>query len=549
MKTKILNHVLQNWKSGLTVALVSIPLSLALAIASWATPIQGIITAFWAWLIWASLGWWNYNIIWPTWALSWILVSFALVYWFSALPVIAFISGLFILICYILHLDRYIIFIPKSVVHGFTLWVAFIIILWQLNNILWLSWLEKTESLLKNTWVSLSHFAEIQWLIFIIFLLSTIFIFVWDKNIKKIPWSVIIAFLGIFIVFILQKTNFPFQLITLWDQYPNINSSLFENTFFTFDKSILLNKSIWVISVTTAVIAILETLLSWQIAQNMTKVKFNRSKEVFALSIANIVSWLMWWIPATAALARTALNIKSWANHKTSWIISSIIVWLIALFIFFLFKLLPVVIIASILFVVAIRMVEKRHFINLIENEVLSFALSIFVAFVTIAEDPIIGLLLWTFIALLIFANKISQGQTEILLWNKWIMTESILKSEIHKKKKITSDLVVYKISWTLTYLNMPAHLNSVNRIVGNKYVIISLRHAFYADLDGIEYLGELIEILKNNNEKVFLSWINKEIEKLLIKEKFYKQKLIEKKIYDRTSDAFEEIFKTDYRN
>ena len=112
------------------------------------------------------------------------------------------------------------------------------------------------------------------------------------------------------------------------------------------------------------------------------------------------------------------------------------------------------VIIASILIVVSIGMVEKKHFIHLIENEKLAFFLSIFVAIIVVAEDPIMGIAVGTIIALLIFVNKLSYGQTEVLLWKNGKMTEAILKNDFLKKKIIHSDIVVYKISGTLTYIN-----------------------------------------------------------------------------------------------
>ena len=199
-------------------------------------------------------------------------------------------------------------------------------------------------------------------------------------------------------------------------------------------------------------------------------------------------------------------------------------------------------IIASILVVVAINMVEKKHFIHLLNNGITAFITSLFVALLVIIEDPIVGLTIGSVIALLIFVSKVSYGQTEILIWKNGIMRESVLKNEFIKKSIIDSDIIVYKISGTLTYINMPAHLEVASKIKGNKYVIISLRHAFYADIDGIDYLAEIIEILKNNNEHIVLSGINKEIEKKIYNEDFYKKKILEKKIYPYHS-AFGGLF------
>lgn len=538
------NLIIKNWKSGLTVSLVSIPLALALAITSGATPTQGLITAFWAGLLGAVLGGSNFNVIGPTGALAGILVSYAILHGYQILPIIAILSGFLILIVYFLRLDRYIIFIPKSVIHGFTLGIALIISLGQLDNALGISDITKTESFIKNIFLILDNIRSADWMVFGIFVISTLFIIFWNKKFPKIPGAAIVAFVSIAIMILLAKLGYSTSIMTLGDKYSSINATLFENPFKNLELSIFLHKDIWLISITTAVIAILETLLSGQIADTMTNTKFCRSKEVFGLAIANIGSGLTGGIPATAALARTALNIKSGATHKSSAVINALLVGTITVLFLGFFKLLPMVIIASILVVVAIGMVEKKHFIHLIENEKVAFALSLFVALIVILADPIIGILIGTVIALLIFVNKLSYGQTEVLIWKNGEMMEALLKNEFLKKEIVDSDIIVYKISGTLTYINMPAHLEAIQKIKGNKYVIISLRHTFYADTDGIDYLEEIIEILKQNNGKILLAGINKEIEKIVHKKDFYKKKLVEGKIYKRTSEAINEIIK-----
>lgn len=537
------NKILQNWKSGLTVGIVSVPLALALAITSGATPTQGIITALWAGLLGGIFGSSNFNIIGPTGALAGVLVSFAITHGSQILPIVTILSGMLIMIAYFLHLDKYIIFIPKSVVHGFTLGVALIIGLGQLDNILGIQNLQKTESFVHNIIHTLQHIHQADWSIFITFLLSTIFIILWNKKYPKIPGAAIAAFMAIILMFLLPKIGYTPSILTLGDKYPSVSTTLFENPFLQFDWSIFFTRDLWLIAITTTVIAILETLLSGQIAESMTNTKFDHRKEVLGLSIANIGSGLMGGIPATAALARTALNIKSGANHKSSAIVNAVFISVITIFCITFFKLLPMVIIASILVVVAIGMVEKKHFIHLVENEKMAFVLSLFVALIVVVEDPIIGILVGTVIALLIFVNKMAYGQTEVLLWKNGKMTEALLKNDFLNRNVIDSDIVVYKISGTLTYINMPAHLEAAQKIKNNNFVILSLRHSFYGDIDGIDYLGEIIKVLKkNNNKKVLLAGINKEIKKLIHKENFYKQKLMEGKIYKRTSEVINDI-------
>ena len=458
-KNLLKQHVRENWKSGLTVAFINIPLSLALAIASGATPVQGIITAFWAGLIGAILGGGHFNIIGPTGALSGILISFAIINGPASLPIIAIASGLIILAFYIFKLDKYIIFIPRSVVQGFTLGVAFMIAFGQIDAMLGINDLQKGENVAQNIILAFSDFSKIRWGIVLIFLGAVAFILLWDKKFKNIPGSIIIAFIGIIAVYIIEWTSIPFDMTILSDRYPKISPRLFDNFYKDLTWAPFLSKKIWSVAFAVAVIGVLETLLSGQIAKQMTKVPFDRSKEVFSLSIANIASGIMGGIPATAALARTALNVKSGGKHRTSGVLSAIFLAIIVMFLLTFFKKLPMVIVAAILFVVALRMSSVKHFIKLIYNEKTAFAITATVAVITVVQDPIAALLVGSFISLLIFVNQVSYGNTEVTLWANAKLQETLLSPEITERETLESDLIVYKITGTLTYINMPAHL------------------------------------------------------------------------------------------
>ncbi len=140
----------QNWKAGVTVSLVSIPLSVSLAIAAGATPVAGIITAIWAGFFAALLGGSNFNIVGPTGALSGILATYAFLHGAQSLALLAIATGIIILISWILRLERYLVFIPANTIQGFTLGVAFIIGMNQLNFALGLPKLPGHEKFVDN---------------------------------------------------------------------------------------------------------------------------------------------------------------------------------------------------------------------------------------------------------------------------------------------------------------------------------------------------------------------------------------------------------------
>ena len=307
-----LSKIKANWKSGLTVALVSIPLSISLAVASGVSPVAGIITAIWASFIGASFGSSNYNIIGPTGALSGIIASYALLHGPQNVPMLAILSGIFILLAYFLRIERYLIFIPSSVIHGFTLGVACIIALNQLNFVLGLQNLPKHETLIENLLESFKHIKESSWPALAIFILFFLILLLLRRAISSIPGIIIISPLCIALGYVETKGLLPFSLETLGSKFGMIEPHLIQFSKFTFNTSFIVPAGV------VAFVAIIESILSAKIADVMTKTKHVTSKEIFGLGIANIIAGLAGGMPATAALARTSLNIKTGATSKAS---------------------------------------------------------------------------------------------------------------------------------------------------------------------------------------------------------------------------------------
>ncbi|MBM2817789.1 MAG: SulP family inorganic anion transporter, partial [Parcubacteria group bacterium] len=280
-RTSFLNNIKRNWKSGITVSLVSIPLSISLAVAANSTPIMGIITAFWAGLTASILGGSNYNIVGPTGALSGILAMFAITYGVGALPALAIMSGIIILIFFILHFEKYIILIPSSVIHGFTLGVAFIIGLNQLNSALGLQGLVQHEKFIKNVMESFAHIGQFDGGTAILFLGTLAILFVFLKMIPKIPGPIIIAPIGIFLGYLSEAGIISAKFQTLHSKFGDIvGSKIFQMPSLSFN---FLDMNLFKASLAISVVAILETLISAKIADGMAKTKSSHRKEMMGL--------------------------------------------------------------------------------------------------------------------------------------------------------------------------------------------------------------------------------------------------------------------------
>lgn len=530
-----------NWKSGLTVSLVAIPLSISLAVAAGASPTQGIITAIWAGIIASLFGGSDYNIVGPTGALSGVLATFAFINGPEKFGLLAMAVGVIILLAWVFKLERYLIFIPANTIHGFTLGVAFIIAFNQFNFAFGLSGLVAHELFIENLGESFRHIGQTSVAALSIFVIFLALMFAIEKIIKKfkslpqLPPAVIVAPLGMIMGYLSVAKVIPLAISTLGMRYSDLAPKLFLPISFTNG----LNKSLITTAITVALIAILETMLSAKIADGMTKTKHDKRKEMLGLGLANLASGMAGGIPATAALARTALNINSGANHKSSAFVSAVMVALISLFLLPYFKFLPLPVIAAILVMVAVKMIEREHFKRMWGIDKKSFWIAMVVAAITIYEDPITGILVGAAISLVVFLDTLSKGQFDLVINDINNKIVSHLSGNTIDEITKDSHTLVYSIKGHLTYVDGQAHISRFESGLENcENIILRLRELYFVDLDGIDAFDEIVLLLEKQNKQVFITGTNILTLHLLKQSKQFLRLEKEGKMFLHTSDA-----------
>lgn len=538
---KIASKLKSNWKAGVTVSFVSIPLSVSLAIAAGSTPVAGIITAIWAGLAASLFGGSNFNVVGPTGALSGILATYAFLHGSGSLAILAICTGLVVLLSWILRLERYLVFIPANTIQGFTLGVAFIIGMNQLNFALGLPKIPAHEKFIENILESFRnlHLASFESLmIFVLFFLGIWITEKYRNNIKiisNLPATALFAVIGIIVGILSTNGTLPISLQTLDSRYSDLSPVLFSLPKFEF----IFDRAFFSALITVSLIAIIETMLSARIADSMTKTKHNKRREMMGLGLANIASGVAGGIPATAALARTSLNIKSGATDKMSGVVNSITVAVIALFLLPYFKYLPLTVIAAILVTVAVRMVERDHFIHMFHIDKKSFFIALFVALITVVEDPIVGILVGAAISLVLFLENLSQGQFELVAnSSKNKIVGQLSGTKIDKIIK-NSHTIVYSFKGHLTYIDSQAHIARFETDhTYHKNIILRLRELSFIDVDGVNAFEEIIELLERRGINVYVTGVGDLIEQMLQKSKHFVALEKKKRVFPRTSDA-----------
>ncbi|MFA6527375.1 MAG: SulP family inorganic anion transporter [Candidatus Babeliales bacterium] len=493
-----------NWKSGLTVALVSIPLAVSLAVASHTSPEVGILTAIWAGLMASLFGGSNYNVVGPTGALSGLLAFQAIAHGAQCLPILAMLSGIWIIVAFVLRLDRYLVFIPGSVLHGFILGVAAIIILNQINFACGLTVSAQHESLMRNVIESLQHLGETSILTVGFFGIALAVLFMFARFLPTMPGAIVLAPVGIGVGYLCSINWLPFSLQTLGMKFPSIEPVFFRLPAFHISHAFL------VPSFTIAVVAILETMISAKIADGVTRTKHDKGREMLGLGIANVVTGLCGGIPATAALARTSLNIKTGCNDKASATISSICIGLISFLLLGYFKYIPLAVVSAILVFTSIKMVEAEHLVHMFRLDKRGFIIAMVVAAVTVCEDPIIGILLGTAVTMVMFMEKVSQGHYELI-------TPQPVSLQGEVAVKPHPEILIYSIKGYLAYINAQSHIAFFEQDLKNYHtVVLKLRDLYFIDLDGAQALSEIIEAIHAQGKTVAITGINARVAGIL---------------------------------
>lgn len=543
-----------NWKSGLTVALISVPLSIALSIASGAGPLPGIVTGIWATLIASFFGGNNYNIIGAAGALTTLLFAATL----SApdnlgplvLPFIALAVGFIILLIWLIGADRFLYYIPSSVMYGFATGVALLIAASQLFDAAGLSFLRRTGTFVGDISLFIQHRSEADMISVLVFAVFLGMLLLWKRSIKVLPAVIPIALLGI--VFGVVETKFigSFDLISLGDKFGALKGTLyvpvaweaFPQLFTSRESLIFLFKTAGVI----ALIVVLETLITAKIADKITRTQSSSRKELFGLALANIGSGIFGGLPATGVFIRTGANIKAGATHRLSATIAALVTALIALLVLPYFIYLPFAVVAAILVNTALGLIETEKLHEFWQQEKMSFGIAVLVAIITVFEDAGVAVFVGVILSLLLFIDRVSYGRFDIFLnFVDGTKDERRGIRVLHLPQDKPIDTVTYSLAGFLGYIDSARHAANFRHLARSKdvnNVIIRLRNLFMLDLEGSEMLAEAIEELQRQGKCVYVSSASKTVMEQLQKNPQCTHLIPEDRFCLKTTDALQRL-------
>ncbi len=384
--------------AGIIVAIIALPLSIALALASGANPENGVYTAIFAGFTVALFGGSTVQISGPTAAFATIVAGIIATKGMSGLIVATLLAGVMLIFMGVLRLGTLIKYVPKTITVGFTAGIAVTIFLGQIKDFLGLTYTDGAKPIeaLEKVEANIHNISTFQWQSLVVGTVCLAILVFYPKFEKRVPPSLIAVVVGALLVMLIPALNNG--TATIGELY-NIPSGFPKFTLGGLD--INLNDVISLIpnAFTIAILAGVESLLSCVVADGMVNSKHNPNAELVAQGLGNMTSVAFGGIPATGAIARTAANIKNGGRTPVSGMVHSAVLLLVVLFLMPLAKAIPMPCIAAILFVVAYNMSEWRHFLQIIKEKnvcniivmCLTFALTVIFDLVVAI---IIGLLL-----------------------------------------------------------------------------------------------------------------------------------------------------------
>lgn len=514
--------------SGLSVAIVALPLAMAIAIASNLPPERGLFTAIVAGFLISALGGSRYQVGGPTAAFIVTVALVAMKHGYEGLVLATIMAGFLLIIMAFVRAGELIKFIPYPVITGFTSGIALLIVFSQLRDFFGLSITSMPPDFINKLILYITHLHETNIYAVIVALISIGIILLMTKKYPKIPGPIVVVVFSAFAVWLL---NIPID--TIESRFGAIPSMLPTPTFpaITFEKIRLLFPD----AITIAVLAAIESLLSAVVADGMAGTKHKPNTELLAQGVANIASSVFGGLPATGAIARTATNIKAGAVSPVSGIMHAF--WLL-LFMILLAPMIvkvPLAALSAILIVVAWNMAEIKH-IRSIMKAPRSDRVVLFVTFaLTVLVDLNFAIQAGISLAAILFIHSMMQA-VEIKSYNE--DDEENDDPDATSKKVIPVGVEVYEINGPLFFGIAEKLLDTLALFEAPpKAFILRLRHVPMIDAAGLHALEVLNQRLQEQHSVLILSGVNKTV-RMYIQNSKLDKKIGETNIVDHIDKA-----------
>lgn len=503
--------------SGIIVAIIALPLSIALALASGVEPAQGVYTAIFAGFVVSFFGGSRVQIAGPTAAFATVVAGIVATQGMDGLIIASILAGIFLILMGIFKLGSLIKFVPYTITTGFTAGIAVTIFIGQIKDFLGLTYADGVKPIetIEKITANIEAISTFSWQALLVGAVCLGILIIYPKFEKKIPPSLIAVIVGaVMVKFIPVLGN---GVKTIGDLY-TIPSGLPPFALKGMEISFAKISAVLPDAFTIAILAAIESLLSCVVADSMVNSHSNSNAELTAQGLGNIASVMFGGIPATGAIARTAANVKNGGRTPVAGMVHSVVLLLVLLFLMPYAALIPMPAIAAILFMVAFNMCEYKKFIRVLKTAPKSdIAVMVVTFLLTVIFDLVVAIEIGMLLAALLFIKRMSD-ETSVTGW-KYI--ENDKDADSIDLKVIPKHVRVYEISGPL-FFGVADKILDIKLKDFTSVLILRMRAVPAVDATAMNQIEALYKKCKANGVTLILSHVNPQPLETMKKSGFY---------------------------
>ena len=503
--------------AGIIVAIIALPLSIALALASGVEPACGIYTAIAAGFCVSLFGGSRIQIAGPTAAFASIVAGIVAAQGMDGLFIATILAGVILILMGVFRFGALIKFIPHTITTGFTSGIALTIFIGQMKDFLGITYADGVKPIetLEKIEANVEFAGTFSWQALVVGAVSLAILIIYPKLEKRLPPSLLAVLVGALMVAFLP--GFQEGVYTIRDLY-TIPSGLPRVDFAGMNLSFEKISAVLPDAFTIAVLAAIESLLSCVVADGMVNSRHNSNAELVGQGIGNIASVLFGGIPATGAIARTAANAKNGGRTPVAGMVHAIVLLLVLLFLMPYAGLIPMPTIAAILFMVAYNMSEWKKFVRIVKTAPKSDIFILVVTFgLTVIFDLVVAIAVGMVLAAMLFMKRMSD-ETSV---NGWKYIDPDTDEDAIDLKIVPKGVRVYEISGPL-FFGAADKIPEIMLEEHTRCLVLRMRAVPSLDSTAMGALELLYEKCEKQNVRLILSHVNEQPLQVMRKSGFY---------------------------
>jgi SulP family sulfate permease len=521
-------------KAGFITAIVALPLAIAFAMASGVEPVLGLYTAVIAGMLASSVGGSRYSITGPTGAMTVIILSTVHSFGLEGLLLAGFLAGVFQILFGLLRLGKVVKYIPLPVISGFTSGIGAIILIGQIPNALGMViparervWETAYEIYTRLDIIDIT--AVLICIGTILLLMRLPAILAKLKYLRSLPASIIALFLAVLLTY---NLNMDIPLVgTIPTELPRISMIAL---------NVDLVMAVLPAALTIALLGAIEALLCAVVCDGMTNTRHDSNRELLGQGIANVILPFFSGIPCTAAIARSAVNIREGAKTHVSGIIHALILLTVLLFFGPIAAFIPKAYLAGVLILVSVRMINLTEFKTIMNISKMDTAVLLATFLLTVFTDLVFAVQMGMFLSIILLFIRLT-NVIDIHTMENYDRTKGI-NATIFADPYLEKNVSVYTINGPFFFGAMNVFESKINEHINisRPHIVLRMRYVPFIDTTGIERLKSFIHSSKKMKQNVYITSIQPEVMRKIDIDKELRE-LIKKKevlLFDSTQES-----------